>query len=121
MSVNVGGVLNGDELPVHQLCDVFHHSGHGKMYRCGNRAVAGMALMGAPILTVEQIGVDRDGSVTGVQKEQFIGQREKILAAVFEYGNHVLIQQTSMIEFRELFCSHVCTHVQAGCEFIRTG
>ena len=121
MSVNVGGILDGNELPVRQLCDVLHHSGHGQVYCSGDSAVAGMTLMCAAILTVEQICVDGDGSVAGVQKEQLIGQREKILAAVFEYGNHVLIQQSATVEFRELFCGHVCTHVQAGCEFIRTG
>ena len=49
------------------------------MHRCGNRAVAGMALMRAAVLAVEQVGVDRDGTVTDVQEEKFIGQREKIL------------------------------------------
>ena len=74
------------------------------MHRCGNRAVAGMALMRAAVLTVEQVDVDRDGTVTNVQEKEFIGSREKILAGVCEYRNHLLIQQPSMIEFRELFC-----------------
>ena len=83
MSVNVGGILNGNELPVRQLCDMLHHSGHSQVYCSGDGAVAGMTLMCAAILTVEQIGVDCDGSVTDIQKEQFIGQREKILAGIF--------------------------------------
>ena len=49
------------------------------MYCRGNRAAAGMTLMCAAILTVEQIGVDRDSSVTDIHKKQFIGQREKFL------------------------------------------
>ena len=59
--------------------------------------------------------------MTDVQEEEFIGQREKILAGVFEYGNHVLIQQTSMIEFGNPLRSHIFTHVQVGCEFINNG
>jgi hypothetical protein len=43
------------------------------MHRCGNRAVAGMALMRAAVLTVEQVDVDRDGTVTNVQEKEFIG------------------------------------------------
>lgn len=66
MSVNVGGVLNSDELPVRQLRDVLHHSGHGQVYCSGDGAVAGMTLMCAAILTVEQIGVDGDSSVTDI-------------------------------------------------------
>lgn len=54
------------------------------MYCRGNRAAAGMALMSSAIFTVEQVGVDRDSSVTDIHKKQFIGQREKILAGVFE-------------------------------------
>ena len=54
------------------------------MYCSGDGAVTGMALMGTAILTVEQIGVDGDGPMTDVQEEQLIGQREKILAGVFE-------------------------------------
>ena len=79
MSVNVGGILNGNELPVRQLRNVLHHSGHGQVYYSGDGAVTGMTLMCAAILTVEQIGVDGDSSVTDVQKEKFIGQREKFL------------------------------------------
>ena len=48
--------------------------------------------MGASIFTVEQVGVDGDGSVTEIQEEQFIGQREEILAGILEHWNHVLIQ-----------------------------
>lgn len=77
--------------------------------------------MGTTVFTVEQIGVDGDDPVTDVQEEQLIGQREKILAGVFEDGNHVLIQQPAMVEFRELLCGHVFAHVQLGCDFIRTG
>ena len=43
------------------------------MHRCGNRAVAGMALMRAAVLAVEQVGIDCDGTVTNVQEEEFIG------------------------------------------------
>ena len=43
--------------------------------------------MGTTVFTVEQIGVDGDDPVTDVQEEQLIGQREKILAGVFEDGN----------------------------------
>lgn len=121
MSVNVRGILDGNELPVRQLRDVFHHRGHGKMYRCGNCAVAGVALMRAAILTVEQVGVDGDGPVTDIQKEQFIGQREKILVGVFEYRNHVLIHQSATVEFGNPFRSHVLAHVQLECDFFRTG
>ena len=38
------------------------------------------------IFTVEQVSVDGDGPVTDIQEEQLIGQREKILAGVFEDG-----------------------------------
>ena len=73
------------------------------------------------IFAVEQVGVDRDGSVTDVQEKQFIGQREKVLAVAFEHRNHVLIQQSATVEFGNLLHSHVLAHVQLGCDFIRTG
>ena len=92
MFVNVGCVLNGNELLVYQLCDMLYHCGHSEVYCSRDGAVAGMALMGTAILTVEQIGVDSDCPVTDVQEEQFIGQGEKILAGVFKYGSHMLIQ-----------------------------
>lgn len=57
MSVNVGGILDGNVLPVRQLCDVLHHSGHGKVYCSGDGAVTGMTLMGAAIFAVKQVGV----------------------------------------------------------------
>ena len=119
--VDVRGILDGNELPVRQFRDVLHHSGHGQVYCSGDGAVAGMTLMCAAILAVEQIGVDRDGSVTDVHEKQFIGQREKVLAVAFEYRNHVLIQQSATVEFGNLLHSHVLAHVQLGCDFIRTG
>ena len=83
VAVQIAGVFYSDELSAFQLCDVFHHSSHREMYRRGNGAVAGMTLVGASIFTVEQVGVDGDGSVTEIQKEQFIGQREEILPGTF--------------------------------------
>lgn len=77
--------------------------------------------MGASIFTVEQVGVDGDGSVTEMQEEQFIGQREEILPGTFAHWNQVLIQQSTTAEFQELFLSHVLAHVQFGCDLIRTG
>ena len=77
--------------------------------------------MRAAVFTVEQVGVDRDGSVTNIQKEPSIGQREKILVGVFEYRNHVLIQQSAAVEFGNLLRSHIFAHVQLGCDFIHTG
>ena len=91
------------------------------MHRRGNGAVAGMTLMGASIFTVEQIGVDGDGSVTEIQEEQLIGQREKILAGIPEHRNHALIQQFTLFEVHELLCGHGLAHVQRGCDFVRTG
>ena len=119
-SINVAGVFYRDELPVHQLCDVLHHRGHGKMYRIRDRAVAGMTLMCPTIFAVEQVGVDRDGSVTDVQEKQFIGQREKVLAVAFEHRNHVLIQQSATVEFGNLLRSHVFAHMQLGSDLICT-
>ena len=43
--------------------------------------------MGTSIFTVEQIGVDGDGSVTEMQEEQFVGQREKILPGILAHWN----------------------------------
>ena len=77
--------------------------------------------MRAAVFAVEQIGVDGDGSVTDIQKEQFIGQREKILAGIFEYRNHVSIQQSAMVEFGKPLRRHIFAHVQLGCDFFRTG
>ena len=91
------------------------------MYRIRDRAVAGMTLMCPTIFAVEQVGVDRDGSVTDVQEKQFIGQREKVLAVAFEHRNHVLIQQSATVEFGNLLRSHVFAHMQLGCDFICTG
>ena len=82
VAVQVAGVFHSDELFLLQFCDVFHDSGYREMYRRGNGSVAGMTLVGASIFTVEQIGVDGDGSVTEMQKEQFVGQREEILPGV---------------------------------------
>ena len=112
--VYVASVLHRDELFVRQLCDVLHHCGHGKMYRLGNRAVAGMTLMGAAVFAVKQISIDRNSTMTDVQEEQFVGQREKVFASILEHGNHVLIQQSAAGHLRELLRDHVCAHVQLG-------
>ena len=58
------------------------------MHRCCNRAVAGMALMGAAVLAVEQVGVDRDGTVTNVQEEEFssLGREKKFLPVFLNIG-----------------------------------
>ena len=77
--------------------------------------------MGASIFTVEQVGVDGDGSVTEMQEEQFIGQREKSLAGIPAHWNQMLIQQSTLFKFHELLCGHVLAHVQLGCDFVRTG
>lgn len=91
------------------------------MYCFCNCAVAGMALMGAAVLTVKQVGVDRDGTVTDVQEEHLMGQREKILVRDFEHQNYVLTQQSTMVEFSNLHLSHVLAHAQLGCDFLQTG
>ena len=111
VAVQIAGVFHSDELSAFQLCDVFHHGSHREMHRRGNGSVAGMALMGASIFTVEQIGVDGDGSVTEIQEEQFIGQREEILPGIPAHWNQMLIQQSTFFEFRELLCGHVLAHV----------
>lgn len=121
VAVQVAGVFHSDELPVLQLCDVFHHSSHREMYCRGNGSVAGMALMGASIFTVEQVGVDGDGSVTEMQEEQFIGQREKSLAGIREHWNQMLIQQSTLFELHELLRGHGLAHVQLRCDLVRTG
>lgn len=121
VAVQVAGVFHSDELLVLQLCDVFHHSSHREMYCRGNGAVTGMTLMSMSIFTVEQVGVDGDGSVTEIQKEQFIGQREEILPGIPAHWNQMLIQQSTLFEFLELLCGHVLAHVQLGCQLIRTG
>ena len=77
--------------------------------------------MGASIFTVEQVGVDGDGSVTEMQEEQFIGQREKILPGTLAHWNQMLIQQSTLFERHELLCGHVLAHVQLGCDLVRTG
>ena len=114
-------MFHGDELSILQLCDVLHHSSRREMHRRGNGSVAGMTLMGASIFTVEQVGVDGDGSVTEIQEEQFIGQREKILPGIPAHWNQLLIQQSTTAEFQELFLSHVLAHVQLGCDLVRSG
>ena len=48
------------------------------MYCRGNRAAAGMTLMSSAIFAIEQVGVDRDWSVTKVQIKEFIRQSEII-------------------------------------------
>ena len=110
-AVYMVGLPYRDKLPVHQLCDVLHYCGHGQVYCSGDGAVTGMALMSTAILTIKQIGVDGDGTMTDVQKEQFIGQREEILAGALEYRNHVLIQQSAMVEFDNLLHGHIFAHV----------
>ena len=55
--------------------------------------------MGASIFTVEQISIDGDGSVTEIQEEQFIGQREEILSGIPAHWNHALIQQLRCLRF----------------------
>ena len=82
VAVQVAGVFHSDELFLLQFCDVFHDSGYREMYRRGNGSVAWMALMCFAVFAVEQIGIDGDGSVTEMQKEQFVGQREEILPGV---------------------------------------
>ena len=67
--------------------------------------------MGASIFTVEQVGVDGDGSVTEIQEEQFVGQREKILPGILAHWNQMLIQQSTLFELHELLCGHVLAHV----------
>ena len=67
--------------------------------------------MGMSIFTVEQVGVDGDGSVTAIQKEQFIGQREEILHGIPAHWNQMLIQQSTLLELHELICGHVLAHV----------
>lgn len=91
------------------------------MYCSSNGSVAGMALMGASIFAVEQVGVDGDGSVTETQEEQFIGQREKVLPGTLAHWNQMLIQQFTLFELYELLCGHVLAHVQLGCDLVRTG
>ena len=82
VAVQVAGVFHSDELFLLQFCDVFHDSGYREMYRRGNGSVAWMALMCFAVFAVEQIGIDGDGSVTEIQEEQFVGQREEILPGV---------------------------------------
>lgn len=77
--------------------------------------------MGASIFTVEQVGVDGDGSVTEIQEEQFIGQREKSLAGIREHWNQMLIQQSTLFELHELLRGHGLAHVQLRCDLVRTG
>ena len=117
--VDVGRVLHRDELSVRQPCDVLHHGSHRKMHSFRDGAVTGMALMRASVFTVEQIGIDCDRTMAGVQEEQLIGQREKVLAGILEHGNPDFIDQSAMVQLIELFHSHVHTHVQLGCNLIR--
>ena len=77
--------------------------------------------MGMSIFTVEQVGVDGDGSVTEIQKEQFIGQREEILPGIPAHWNQMLIQQSTLFELADLLCGHVLAHVQLGCDLVRSG
>ena len=77
--------------------------------------------MGASIFTVEQISIDGDGSVTEIQEEQFIGQREEILSGIPAHWNHALIQQFTLFEVHELLCGHVLAHLQLGCDLVCTG
>ena len=121
VAVQVAGVFHRDELSVLQFCNVLHHGSHREMYCSSNGSVAGMALMGASIFTVEQVGVDGDGSVTEIQEEQFIGQREEILPSTLAHWNQMLIQQSTLFEFHELLCGHVLAHVQLRCDLVRTG
>lgn len=84
--VCVAGALRRNELPVHQLYDVFYRRGHGKMRRIRDGAVAGMTLMGAPVLTVEQVGIHRDSSKANVQENGSLGREKKFLLLLLNKG-----------------------------------
>lgn len=70
--------------------------------------------MSVTVFAVEQIGIHSDSPVTNAQEEQLTGQRGKILTGISKCGNHVLAQQPTMVEFGELFRSHVLAHVHLG-------
>ena len=72
------------------------------------------------IFTVEQVSVNSNSTMTDVQEEQFIGQREKFSVSTLKHRNLVLIQQSTMVEFRDLFRSHVFAHVQTECNLLCT-
>ena len=76
--------------------------------------------MRAAVFAVEQIGIDCDRTVAGIQKEQFIGQREKIFTGILEHGNSVFIGQSAMVQLIELLHGHIHTHVQLDCDLIRS-
>lgn len=76
--------------------------------------------MRAVVFAVEQIGIDRDRTVTGIQKKQLISQREKVLAGILEHGNSAFIDRPTTVESSELLHGHVHAHVQLGCDLICT-
>ena len=78
--IYVAGVSHRDELFICQCGDVLHHSVDGQAGDIRNGVVAGMALVRAAVLTAEQIGVDRDWSVTKIQLKDFLRQSEKVSA-----------------------------------------
>ena len=76
--IHIAGVLHRDELFIRQCGDVLHHSVNGQYGGICDGVVAWMTLVCAAVLTAEQVGVDRDWSVTKVQIKEFIRQSEII-------------------------------------------
>lgn len=76
--IHVAGMFHRDESLICQYSDVLHHSVNRQTGGICDCFVAGMALVHAVVLTAEQVGVDRDWSVTKVQIKEFIRQSEII-------------------------------------------
>lgn len=65
---NDGGALRADESPICQRADMLAHRVHAHTRRSANRFVAVPALVGPPVFTAEQEGVDYQ--LTGVEAEK---------------------------------------------------
>ena len=74
-----GYALCTDELPLLQFVHILANGVGAHPHRSANGFVAGPALVGASILTAEQIGVDGQRTRRQAQQEYFVGQLEVIL------------------------------------------
>ena len=73
-----GGVRCGDEPPCLQHRHILAHGVLTHPHRLPDVPVAGPALVGLPVLQILQIAVDRQLSVCQSQKEDLVGEGEKM-------------------------------------------
>ena len=70
-----GCVLCTDELPLLQLAHILADGVSAHPHCVSDSLVAGPALVGLPVFTAEQIGVDRQRTRRQAQQEYLVGQR----------------------------------------------